>query len=342
MPIAAILTGLASAEDFEDSDFLRSTLRQPFQPMIPLVRHLDQLPANLRAAAAVGNFDGVHRGHGALIRQLVQLADDLGGPAVVITFDPPPIAVLHPQLPLHPPLTTLERRAELLGGLGVQGLLALPTSADLLNLSPEQFVDQILVGRLRVRGLVEGPNFRFGKDRAGDVSLLQSLCQQRDIQLRVVQAEAAARGMISRSRIRQRLADGQIASANRMLTQPFQLQGTVAGGAGRGQRLLVPTANLTQVQTLVPAQGVYAGSAKVEGQSLRAAINIGPNPTFGEQQAKIEVHLLDWQGDLYGRTLHCDLIDRVRDVRKFESTDELLRQIRADIAQVVQAVPLAP
>ncbi|MBX3421362.1 MAG: bifunctional riboflavin kinase/FAD synthetase [Pirellulaceae bacterium] len=309
--------------------------------MIGLFRDLADVPAHLqRGAVAVGNFDGVHRGHARLIEHLVKLANRMGGPAVVMTFDPPPIAILQPERKLHPPLTPLARRAELVGQLGVDGLIVLPTSPELLKLSPSEFFRQVLVDTLQASGIVEGPNFRFGKDRAGDTNLLHQLCNDRGIELQIVSAENDGAGMISSTRIRQLLIAGDVAAANSMLTQPFRLSGRVEPGAGRGRQLLVPTANLVGVESIIPAHGVYGGSVSLEGRSHRVAVNIGPNPTFNDQQSKIEVHVLDWHGDLYGRSLNCDLLTRIRSVLRFDSVDALMKQIQSDILHVQQTVLL--
>ena len=308
--------------------------------MIPILTNLNELPVELSGGcAAVGNFDGVHCGHARLVQELVRQAQGLGVPALVLTFNPPPIVLLQPEVPLLPPITSLERRAELLCRLGVRALIAMPTSPDLLSLSPTQFFDEILVQRLGIRGMVEGPNFRFGKDRQGDTKLLAQLCARQGMSFAVVDAQTDGNGMISSSRIRRLLAEGEIEAANQMLTQPFRITGTVSAGAGRGTKLLVPTANLTQIRSLVPAHGVYGGLVEIDGQRYRAAVNIGPNPTFADSNSKVEVHLLQWQGQLYGQSLNCDLMIRVRPVKKFASKEELLAQIQVDIRQIADRIP---
>ncbi|MFO0942243.1 MAG: riboflavin biosynthesis protein RibF [Pirellulales bacterium] len=304
--------------------------------MIPLITALQDIPAHLKGAVvAVGNFDGVHRGHASLVSHLVRMANERSRPPLVITFDPPPSAILRPELPVLPPLTTLPRRAELLGKLGVKGLLAMPTSSDLLELSAVQFYDRILRGHLEVQGIVEGPNFRFGKDRQGDVVLLDELCRRDGLGFHVAESVDDALGMISSSRIRGLIAAGDIASANWMLTEPFQISGVVTRGAGRGTGLGFPTANIEPIETLTPAHGVYAGRVVIDGKTFPAAVNIGPNPTFGEQRNKVEIHIVGLKQDLYDRPLACDLLARVRDVICFSSKDELLHQINRDIQTTV-------
>lgn len=309
--------------------------------MIPLLTDLHEVPTDFQGGAvAVGNFDGVHRGHASLIKRLVSLANQIGGRSLVITFDTHPSTLLRPDLPVLEPLTTLARRAELLGELGVDGLLALPTSPQLLELSPIEFYQRVLVGELKIRGMVEGPNFRFGKDREGDVQLLKQICPRDQIQFQVADSIDDSQGMISSSRIRQLLVAGDVAQAAKMLTRPFRVSGIVTRGAGRGTGLGFPTANLDQVRSMLPGHGVYAGRVEVGGKAYRAAINLGPNPTFGENRTKVEVHIIDLKQDLYGQTLHCDMIAKVRDVVRFDGIQQLLAQIQQDIAKVVQLVQI--
>ncbi len=309
--------------------------------MIPLLTDLHEVPSGFQGGVvAVGNFDGVHRGHASLIERLVSLAKQIGGRSLVITFDPHPSTLLRPDLPVLEPLTTLPRRAELLGELGVDGLLALPTSPQLLELSPIEFYQRVLVGQLKIRGMVEGPNFRFGKDRQGDVQLLQQICSRDQIQFQVADSIDDPQGMISSSRIRQLLVAGDVAQAATLLTRPFRVSGIVTRGAGRGTGLGFPTANLDQIRSMLPGLGVYAGRVEVGGQAYRAAINLGPNPTFGENRTKVEVHIIGHKQDLYGQALHCDMIAKVRDVVRFEGIQQLLAQIEQDLTKVVQLVQI--
>ena len=270
--------------------------------MAQILTDLSAVPNSLlHGALAIGNFDGVHRGHAGLIERLVTMARRVSGPALILTFDPPPQAILVPQRKLAQPLSTIERRGELVGALGVDALIAYPTDKNLLGLTARDFFQQIVVQRLKARGMVEGPNFRFGRDRAGDTTLLAELCQQQAMVFEVAQAAQSGEAMISSSRIRACLTAGDVEGANAMLTQPYQIEGLVSPGAQRGRDLGFPTANLTQVQSFVPAAGVYAGMVDVDGVAHRAAINVGPFLTFGEEDLKVEVHLVGWQGDLYGR-----------------------------------------
>ncbi|MEZ6135951.1 MAG: riboflavin biosynthesis protein RibF [Pirellulaceae bacterium] len=281
----------------------------------------------------MSNFDGVHRGHARLIAEVVAQADRLQAPTLVMTFDPPPQAILVPA-DVCIPLTPIPRRADLLSELGVDMVVAYPTDGQLLSLSARDFFQQIIVNTFHASGMVEGPNFRFGRDRSGGVDLLDELCRHQAISFSVVEAAADATGMISSTRIRGLLADGDIAAANAMLTQSYQLSGIVSPGAQRGRELGFPTANLTDIAAFIPAHGVYAGCVTIAGRRFQAAINIGPNPTFDEAQAKVEVHILGWSGTLYGQSLCCTLTKRIREVRRFASVGDLRAQIEKDVAEV--------
>lgn len=305
-----------------------------------LLESLDQLPNDVKATAlSIGNFDGVHVGHKQLLQELMQHAKRLQIPSLVVTFQPSPASILYPET-APAPLTWIERRAELLFHLGIDYVLALPTDRALLDLSAETFFMKVLLEGLRCRAMVEGPNFRFGKDRQGDTELLQRLCTSNRIAYSTVQPVHQEEEWVSSSRIRQHLQRGEIEIANRMLTEPYHLRGRVVRGAGRGTGLGFPTANLAEVSVLVPKEGVYAGRARVDGQWYRVALNIGPNPTFGESHRKMEAHLLETRQSLVDADLEIELCAFLRDVRKFASVEELREQIDRDLAMTRQVVSL--
>jgi riboflavin kinase / FMN adenylyltransferase len=286
---------------------------------------------------SIGNFDGVHRGHQEIAQHLAARSRREGVPAVVLTFDPHPLELLRPAH-VPPSLTTLEQKAELLERAGITCVIAYPTDKALLQLTQVEFVDSIVVGQLAAQGIVEGPNFCFGKDRKGDIDTLRDLCRERNILLEVAEPVGGSRAMVSSSTIRSLIAAGKIAEAVELLGHPYRIEGQVIAGARRGQQIGFPTANIAGIKTLLTADGVYAGVALVGGRQFAAAINIGPNPTFQENSRKVEAHLLDYSGDLYGKTLAVDLTARVREVRKFASRDELIDQIGRDVSAVRELV----
>jgi riboflavin kinase/FMN adenylyltransferase len=297
-----------------------------------LIRRLEDLPDSWHSGAVtIGNYDGVHRGHARIVERLLAMARRLGGPAVVFTFDPPPARLLRPDH-APAPLTWIERKLELLEHLGVDAIVAYPTDMALLELSAQQFFDRIVRERLAARGLVEGPNFFFGHKREGNVDLLGRFCQQAGIALEVTEPVQDGDLPISSSRIRALIAAGDVDAAGRMLTEPYRLRGLVVHGAGRGATLGYPTANLDQIDTLLPAEGIYAGRVPIDGTLWPAAISIGPNPTFGDGRLKIEVYVIGFQGDLYDRVLEVDFLSRLRGVIRFNGVEALLSQMERDVA----------
>ena len=299
-----------------------------------LIRKIDELTAargSLKnSAVSIGNFDGVHHGHQKLISRLTALATKHGGPSVVFTFDPHPVRLLRPEK-APPPLTWTKRKAALLSALGVDFMVAYPTDHDLLQLTPDEFFQQIVLEKLGTAALVEGPNFYFGKNRAGDVNALQALCDANKVTLEVVQPTEDDGELISSSRVRAAIAAGDIDGARRMLTSPYRVRGMVTHGAARGSKIGFPTANLSAIDTLVPGHGVYAGIAHVSGESFQAAINIGTNPTFGEDECKVEAHLLDFDRNIYGQAVEVDFLTRLRDIQPFPNVEALTTQLRHDI-----------
>ena len=299
-----------------------------------LYHSLDELPDDFAAGAVtIGNFDGVHRGHAHLLAQLKQRAAEANGPAVVFTFEPHPVRLLRPD-EAPAPLTWVARKAELLSRLDIEAVVAYPTSREFLSLSANEYFQQIIVEQLKTKAIVEGPNFFFGKNREGNVELLGKLCKQASIKLDIVEPVRSGEEFVSSSRVRTAIAAGDVDAANDMLTQPYRIRGMVTHGAGRGASIGFPTANVSAVDTLLPGLGVYAGVGHTSEESWSAAINVGPNPTFGEDCLKVEVHLVDYRGDLYGKPLEVDFIRRLRDIRKFESKEQLVEQLQADIASV--------
>jgi riboflavin kinase/FMN adenylyltransferase len=279
---------------------------------------------------SIGNFDGVHRGHQSMIAVLTRHAKTAGAPSVIFTFDPHPIALLRPgQSP--PPLSTTERKIELLAQHGVDGVIVYPTDQPLLQLSPREFFDQIVIDRLDVRGLVEGPNFFFGHDRAGNIETLRDFCREAGKVLEIIPPVAVAGLLVSSSEIRRLIAAGQVRQAAGLLGCPYRISGSVVRGAERGRTIGFPTANLEGIRTVLPCDGVYAGRAKSGTTWYAAGINIGPNPTFADQDRKLEVHFIDYAGDLYGARVAVEILDRLRDTVRFGSVAQLQTQLQADI-----------
>ncbi|MFM1904270.1 MAG: hypothetical protein RLZZ440_2170 [Planctomycetota bacterium] len=291
---------------------------------------------------AVGNFDGVHLGHAAISRRLRQAADLAGVPAVALSFDPHPAAIVRPaSAPV--PLTTPARRAELLLALGLDAVLVQPTDEALLALEPAAFYAFMLRDRLAAVAIVEGRDFRFGAGRAGDVGLLAGLAAADRATVDVVEPVLVDGEPVSSSRLRRLVAAGDVAEAIRLGTAPHRATGRVVAGARRGAGLGFPTANLAEIATLLPAAGVYAARAVVAGTTYAAAVNVGPAPTFDSIANTVEAHLIGFAGDLYDRVLHVDFLERLRDTRRFASVEDLKTQLAEDVARaaVVAGSPAA-
>jgi riboflavin kinase/FMN adenylyltransferase len=303
-----------------------------------LLRSLEDLPDNLRrGAVSIGNFDGVHWGHARLVEALLSEAREVNGPAIVFTLDPHPASVLRPDK-TPPSLSWTERKAELLGDLGVDAVIAYPTDRAFLELEATAFFEQIIVGRLDARAMVEGPNFFFGHNRSGDLEVLGRLCREADMVLKVADPVQVDGRVVSSSRVRQLVADGELRQANRLLTQPYRIRGLVVRGEGRGRRLGYPTANLDDIDTLLPKFGIYACRVLVDGISWPAAVNIGPNLTFDEDSPKVEAYLLGYEGTLYGQVVEVDFLARVRDIVRFDTVESLVEQMGHDVETVRELV----
>lgn len=298
----------------------------------PLDRTAPAPPGFAGGAVTVGNFDGVHRGHRELVAAAARWAGRVGGPAVAVTFDPPPFQVLVPAAPPRPPLTTLADRAELLHAAGANRVVVLRTTAELLGLTPEEFVARVVVRLLGAKAVVEGYDFRFGRGRAGDTATLRTLCAAAGVGFEEVPPLNAGGEPVSSSRVRAAIVAGEVATAAGLLGRPYRITGTVVGGAKRGRTIGFPTANLGDVPTVVPGTGVYAVRAAVGGKTWPAAANVGPNPTFGEDARKIEAHLIGFAGDLYGQEMAVEFVQKLRDTRPFGGPAELTEQLRRDVA----------
>lgn len=301
---------------------------------------LRPVPDSLRRSVlSIGNFDGVHRGHAALIGKLRSIADALNAPAIALTFDPHPIAVLRPdQAPA--PLTWTERKAELLSNVGVDAVAIFKTGPWLLGLTAREFFDRVIREQFDAVGLVEGPTFGFGRDRVGTVETLDDWCADAGLRFEIAAPSEHTGRIVSSTRIRHALLDGRADEATVLLGRPHRLRGTVVRGEGRGHAIGFPTANLDGIDTLIPADGVYATLATLDGvpEPIPSATHIGPNATFGAEVRTVEAHLLDFDADLYGRPIELDLLARLRPSMAFDGLDPLLVQMGRDVAEARKVI----
>ncbi|HUL49053.1 MAG TPA: bifunctional riboflavin kinase/FAD synthetase [Gemmatimonadales bacterium] len=285
----------------------------------------------MAAAVTVGSFDGVHCGHQSVLAELIRQAKARRLESLVITFDRHPLEVVNPQA--APRLLTLagEKRALLLE-YGVDRVELLPFTAELSRLAPEEFTRDVLRARFGMQYLVLGYDHGFGRGRTGDVELLRRLGTSEGFSVDEVDAVRDGSEPISSSRVRTALAHGDLAAAARWLGRPYSLMGTVERGAGRGRTIGVPTLNLASPdpRKLLPPDGVYAVRVNWRGTRYGGMMNQGPRPTFGVAERALEVHLFDFDGDLYGETVTVEWIRRLRDVQTFPSRDALVAQLGRD------------
>lgn len=296
-------------------------------------RKLSSITRHKKAVVSVGTYDGVHLGHQALLRYLLKRSSLHEGQSVVVTFDPHPREVVaQKETPL---LTTIDERAALLRALGIDRMIVIPFTKAFANLSPEAFVSDYLVGRIGLHEIVIGYDHGFGKGRAGDHRVLQQLGKEHGFTVDVIPAQVLGEVVISSTEIRHALAEtGDVAHAARLMGHPYALTGVVEYGDARGKSIGFPTANLAVMhpRKIIPRRGVYAVYVQVheEGPRLAGMMNIGIRPTFEGTEQRMEVHLIDWEGDLYGQRLQVEFVERVRNERKFDGIEQLVEQLYAD------------
>jgi len=280
----------------------------------------------------IGVFDGVHLGHKYLLSQLVEHARQQNLLSGVVTFRRHPQEVLLPQTRL-PFLTDLAERANLLKNEGVEAIVTLSFTSELAQLSAHQFVS-LLKNHLRMRGLVIGPDFTLGRNREGNIDSLRTLGQDMNFTVTVIPPIMINGEVVSSTAIRNALANGDMKRVLNLAGHPFSLNGRVTSGAGRGLGLGFPTANLDIVpEQALPADGVYATWAYIDGKVFKSMTNVGRHPTFGGSQRTVEVYVLDYHSDLYGHELKIDIMARLRSEERFDTIDELKKQITEDIKQ---------
>lgn len=286
------------------------------------------------AVLSIGNFDGVHIGHQALFHTAVEKAEAIDGTAVAVTFEPHPMRVL--KQANQPPLITLyEQKMELIAKAGLDVLICVPFTKTFAALSAQAFVKDFLVGRIGMKAVVVGKDYAFGQNREGNITLLKQFGRELDFQVIVpdwIQGVGIDAKRISSTIIRQLVMDGNVDQAKKMLGRYYQIRGTVAHGRNRGGKLLgFPTANINLQDELCPKTGIYAVTAEYDGKTYPAVANIGYSPTFDDHIFTVEVHILDFDQDIYSRKLRVNFIKRLRDEIRFPNFEALSNQIQKDI-----------
>lgn len=303
--------------------------------LTPSWKNLD-IPAHAQGAIiSIGNFDGVHEGHKNLISQMKTLGKTIShppAPVVAITFYPHPLLILKPGVNLSF-LSTLEQKKKLLHAAGADFVAVLKTDDGLLDLQAEEFFEKIIAETFKARGIVEGPDFHFGKNREGNMTMLKELCMKRNILGIIAKPFLIDEELVSSSRVRKSIQTGDMTQAKKLLGRTYSIEGKVVSGAKRGRTIGFPTANLENIQTLLPTNGVYAAYCTIGDKTYATAVNIGPNPTFSESSQKIEAHLLDFEGDLYDHTIEIHFLKKIRAIKTFENKNSLIEQLKLDIEQ---------
>jgi riboflavin kinase/FMN adenylyltransferase len=287
------------------------------------------------AVITIGNFDGVHIGHQALFHEVIEKADHIDGTSIAMTFEPHPLRVLTQNG--HPPLITVyEQKLELIARSGIDVLICVPFTCYFASITPEEFLEDILIRRIGMKAMVVGKDYAFGKDREGNVDFLKAHAQTLGYELIVadwIQSYQNGSGRISSTRIREYVSEGLVVEASKMLGRYYQICGTVETGRNRGGRLLgIPTANIRLNDELAPKTGVYAVTVELDDHKYRGVANIGYSPTFDDHLFTVEVHLLDFDQNIYDRKIRVNFVERIRDEKKFSGIDELKHQIENDIA----------
>ncbi len=296
-----------------------------------LIKNLQELSAPLHnAVLTIGNFDGVHLGHREIFQQVVRKARQCDGTSVVLTFVPHPLKVLAPE---RAPklLSTYAEKERLIEASHVDVLICAPFNEELAAMSASDFIENILVKTIGIKHVIVGYDYTFGRGREGNVELLRRKGKELGFGVEVLDPIAEHNVVYSSSLVRRMICAGDVAGAVRYLGRQFTLEGVVSHGAKRGRKLGFPTANLVTDKEIIPIPGVYAVKVKWNEKLFDGVLNIGWNPTFGNQDVTVEVHLLDFDGDLYGESLRIYFFERLRNEKRFSSVDELVSAIQADV-----------
>jgi riboflavin kinase/FMN adenylyltransferase len=297
------------------------------------------IPRDRGTVATVGTFDGVHLGHWSVLEEINRRASETGRRSVLVTFDPHPLRIVRPE---HAPplLTTPVEKKEILAESGLDYAVFLSFTGALSRYEPRRFVEEILIARLGVEELVIGYDHGFGRDRSGDPDTLMAIGAELGFSVDVVAPVQADEKAVSSSRIRKAIGAGDMAQARACLGRHYSVRGLVVRGEGRGHGLGFPTANLriAERDKLIPPQGIYAVRAVLRSGMYRGALHLGPRPTFKGSPPTIELHILDFDSDIYGEEVRVDFVDYLREIRPFSSVEALIEQLREDVEAAREAV----
>ncbi len=292
-----------------------------------------QTPSELlrESIVTVGVFDGLHIGHQVVIQQVLTQSEKFNLASLVLTFDPPPLAFLAPER-CPPALTTLSKKIEILDQLGVDGVVFARFDAYLQQMSPDAFVQQVLLQRLHAKQVIIGYDWQFGKGRSGNAEALRQLGDQYQFSVMIV-GPVQLHGMpVHSTRVREAIAGGNLNLVSDLLGRRYSIMGEIVQGDGRGRQIGFPTANIDAGNQMLPPSGVYAIQVKLEGRMLNGVMNMGTRPTFDGEEFQIETHLFDFEQMVYGKKMEIFFIEKIRDERRFPNPEILVNQIKQDVA----------
>jgi riboflavin kinase/FMN adenylyltransferase len=315
---------------------VKPIIREHPENNMKTITDLDEIrePFN-NAVITVGNFDGVHIGHQALFHEVIEKADAIGGTSVAMTFEPHPMRILEHNN--HPTLITLyEQKAELIERTGIDVMVCVPFTKEFASMTAREFIEDLLVKKIGMKAIVVGEDYSFGKNREGDLALLKTFAGEMNFEVIVADWIKMSRKLpdrISSTKVRELVMAGQMQEARKMLGRHYQIRGVVVTGRDRGGKLLgIPTANINLHDELCPKTGIYAVTVERQDKQLRGVANIGYSPTFDDHEFTVEVHILDFDKDIYDEKIRVNFIQRIRDEKKFSDISELIDQIHKDIA----------
>ncbi|MEA3470693.1 MAG: bifunctional riboflavin kinase/FAD synthetase [Thermodesulfobacteriota bacterium] len=297
-----------------------------------IIRKIDYITQEYRDSnVTIGNFDGIHLGHQEILRKTVKESKEANRRSIVITFDPHPKKIIHPERRPFFLLSTLDEKLRLIESFNIDIVILISFTAEFSKTTAEEFVRNILWDKLHLNKLFIGYDYAFGKNKGGNAAFLRTFGEKLGFQVEEIGAVMVDETIVSSTNVRLSILKGDVRGASRMLERPYNVSGTVVKGFRRGTEIGFPTANI-ESEKVIPAEGVYAIIAEVEENRYQGVINIGYNPTFGNEELSMEVHLLDFQGDIYEKKIDIQFIDRLRDEIKFDSPEKLVVQIQKDIA----------
>ncbi len=296
-----------------------------------IIQGIENLKGQIRnPVVTLGNFDGIHIGHQRIFQKVIDNAKRMNGESVVITFDPHPLKILSPEQ-CPPLLTPFRKKMMFMEKTGVEKVLCIRFTKAFSEMAPHDFIKQILMEKIHAKKIIIGYNYRFGKGKSGTADSLKKICSSFGIEVEVVDALVVDDIPVSSSKIRELIRDGEVEKASKLLGRDYLVIGRVIHGTQRGHNLGFPTANIEMIEELYPKPGVYAVKVEWHRQVLNGLANLGFNPTFGVQRLSLEVHLLNFNQDIYGDELQVSFIRRIRDEIRFSSLKELIDQIKRDI-----------